>query len=195
MHMRADYADRYPHELSGGEKQRVGIARAFAANPRVVICDEPLSALDVSVQASIMNLLLDLQAQFGTGYSFISHDLNAVRYICDRVVVMYLGKVMEQGAVEQIFAPPYHPYTEALLSAIPVPDPKREVRRIRLFGPVPSPRHPPSGCPFHTRCPRYIGEICQSEFPPAREASAGHTIYCQHSLSELSQWILEPANT
>lgn len=195
MHLRADYADRYPHELSGGEKQRVGIARAFAANPRVVICDEPLSALDVSVQASIMNLLLDLQERFGTAYLFISHDLNAVRYICDRVLVMYLGKVMEHGAVEQIFAPPYHPYTEALLSAIPVPNPKHQVRRIRLFGPVPSPRNPPSGCPFHTRCPRYIGEICEGEFPPAREASPGHTIYCQHSLSELSQWVLEPANT
>jgi peptide/nickel transport system ATP-binding protein len=185
VQLRPEFADRLPHELSGGEKQRVGIARAFAAKPDMVVADEPLSALDVSVQASILNLLLDLQGRFGTAYVFISHDLNTVRWLCDRVVVMYLGNVYETGTVREVFAPPYHPYTEALLSAIPVVDPAISRERIRLEGPVPSPRHPPSGCKFHTRCPRKWGAICEQEQPPGREVAPGHIIACHRPLETL----------
>jgi len=185
VQLRPEFADRLPHELSGGEKQRVGIARAFAAEPDMVVADEPLSALDVSVQASILNLLLDLQGRFGTAYVFISHDLNTVRWLCDRVIVMYLGNVYETGTVREVFAPPYHPYTEALLSAIPVVDPAISRERIRLEGPVPSPRHPPSGCKFHTRCPRKWGAICEQEPPPEREVAPGHMIACHRPLDTL----------
>lgn len=185
VQLRPEYANRYPHELSGGEKQRVGIARAFAAEPDLIVADEPLSALDVSVQASILNLLTDLQDQYATAYLFISHDLGIVRHLCDRVAVMYLGNIYEIGSVQEVFAPPYHPYTEALLSAIPIPDPAVTRDRIRLQGPVPSPRNPPSGCRFHTRCPRKLGKICEQESPPERQVTPGHSIYCHRELDDL----------
>ncbi len=194
VQLRPEYAARFPHELSGGEKQRVGIARAFAAEPEIIVADEPLSALDVSVQASIINLLVDLQDRFGTAYLFISHDLGTVRHLCDRVVVMYLGNVYESGNVRQVFAAPYHPYTEALLSAIPVPDPEVSRDQIRLEGPVPSPRHPPSGCKFHTRCPRKWGPICEQEAPPAQEAAPGHVIYCHRPLDTLENEVFTTAS-
>jgi len=180
------YLDRLPNQLSGGEKQRVGIARAFATNPDLIVCDEPVSALDVSVQAAILNLLGDLQARAHTAYLFISHDMSVVRYLADRVAVVYLGKIAEIGPVERVFAPPWHPYTEALLSAIPVPDPDAAATPIRLEGPVPSAANPPSGCVFHTRCPRKIGAICEREKPPARVGADGHTIVCHIPLDELT---------
>ena len=180
------YLDRLPNQLSGGEKQRVGIARAFATNPDLIVCDEPVSALDVSVQAAILNLLGDLQARARTAYLFISHDMSVVRYLADRVAVVYLGKIAEIGPVESVFAPPWHPYTEALLSAIPVPDPDAEVTPIRLEGPVPSAANPPSGCVFHTRCPRKIGAICEQQTPPARQGPDGHTIVCHIPLDTLT---------
>ena len=179
VQLEAWYSERYPHELSGGEKQRVGIARAFAAQPRFIVLDEPVSALDVSVQASILNLLLDLQRQFQTSYLFISHDLSVVRYICHRVAVMYLGKLCEVGPVEKIFAPPFHPYTEALLSAAPrLSFAVEEV--IRLEGSVPSAKNPPTGCRFHTRCPRFIGDICVNNEPKPIRLSDSHVIACHH---------------
>jgi peptide/nickel transport system ATP-binding protein len=187
VNLRPEFANRLPHELSGGEKQRIGIARAFAAEPDVIVADEPLSALDVSVQASILNLLNDLQVRYGTSYLFISHDLGTVRHLCDRVYVMYLGNVYESGTVEQVYSPPYHPYTEALLSAIPVPDPTVSRDRIRLEGPVPSPRRPPSGCKFHTRCPRKWGPICEQEPPPGQEVVPGHMIFCHRPLETLNR--------
>ena len=180
------YLDRLPNQLSGGEKQRVGIARAFATNPDLIVCDEPVSALDVSVQAAILNLLGDLQARAHTAYLFISHDMSVVRYLADRVAVVYLGKIAEIGPVERVFAPPWHPYTEALLSAIPVPDPDAEVTPIRLEGPVPSAANPPSGCVFHTRCPRKVGAICEQQTPPARQGPDGHTIVCHIPLETLT---------
>jgi peptide/nickel transport system ATP-binding protein len=180
------YLDRLPNQLSGGEKQRVGIARAFATSPDLIVCDEPVSALDVSVQAAILNLLGDLQARAHTAYLFISHDMSVVRYLADRVAVVYLGKIAEIGPVERVFAPPWHPYTEALLSAIPVPDPDAEVMPIRLEGPVPSAANPPSGCVFHTRCPRKIGAICEQQTPPARQAPDGHSIVCHIPLETLT---------
>jgi peptide/nickel transport system ATP-binding protein len=186
VNLNESYLNRYPSQLSGGEKQRVGIARALAANPRVIICDEPVSALDVSVQATVLNLLKELQEQHGYSYLFISHDLSVVRYLSHRVLVMYLGHVMEIGRTDQVFQPPYHPYTEALTSAIPLPDPKIEQKQIRLTGPVPSAADPPSGCPFQTRCPRKIGAICEQEFPPMQDAGDGHMIRCHIPLKELS---------
>jgi peptide/nickel transport system ATP-binding protein len=179
------YLDRLPNQLSGGEKQRVGIARAFATNPDLIVCDEPVSALDVSVQAAILNLLGDLQARERTAYLFISHDMSVVRYLADRVAVVYLGRIVEQGPVERVFAPPWHPYTEALLSAVPIPDPDAEVAPIRLEGPVPSAANPPPGCPFHTRCPRKIGAICEREVPPVRMSEDGHAIVCHIPLEQL----------
>ncbi len=166
-----------PRQLSGGLKQRVAIARAFAGDPRVVICDEPTSALDVSVQAAILNLLADLQAREQVSYIFISHDLGVVRYLSDRIAVLYLGRIMEIGPAEDVFDGPHHPYTEALLSAVPEIDAGNRRARIRLSGEIPSPLSPPSGCVFHGRCPRKIGAICETEEPPMAMDS-GHAIRC-----------------
>jgi peptide/nickel transport system ATP-binding protein len=175
-----------PVQLSGGLKQRVAIGRAFAGDPRVVICDEPTSALDVSVQAAILNLLTDLQRREDVAYLFISHDLGVVRYLSDRIAVLYLGRVMEVGPAERVFSGPHHPYTEALLSAVPtLESPARE--RIRLEGEIPSAAEPPSGCVFHTRCPRKIGAICETTEPPLAEAEAGHAIRCHIPLDELQR--------
>src|SRR5262249_15499990 len=173
-----------PVQLSGGLKQRVAIARAFAGDPRIVICDEPTSALDVSVQAAILNLLTDLQHREDVAYLFISHDLGVVRYLADRIVVLYLGRIMEVGPAEQVFGGPQHPYTEALLSAVPTLDDLDRLR-IRLEGEIPSAADPPTGCPFHTRCPRKIGEICETTEPELREEQAGHGIRCHIPLAEL----------
>mgnify|MGYP001055849654 CR=1 FL=1 len=180
------YRTRYPAQLSGGEKQRVAIARAFAGRPRLVLCDEPASSLDVSVQAMVLNLLLRLQQEYGVSLVFISHDLSVVRYLSDYVAVIYLGRVVEIGRAEKVFSPPYHPYTEALLSAIPIPDPTVRRPQIRLEGTVPSPTSPPPGCRFHTRCPRKIGRVCEETEPPAAERD-GHLIYCHIPLAELEQ--------
>lgn len=192
------YYHRYPRQLSGGEKQRVGIARAFASRPDLVLCDEPVSSLDVSVQAAVLNLLMDIQREYGTTMLFIAHDLSVVRFFSDYVAVMYLGQIMEIGPAEAIYAPPYHPYTEALLSAVPIPDPHAEQKHIRLSGTVPSAVNPPSGCPFHTRCPRREqlpdgGAICEEEVPPWREADDEHRVFCHIPLSELRQ--MEPVIT
>ena len=179
------YYDRLPRQLSGGEKQRVALIRAFAGRPTLVLCDEPLSSLDVSVQAAVMNLLLEFQQKFETTMLFISHDLSVVYQSCDYVAVMYLGQFCEIGPTEAVFAPPYHPYTEALLSAVPIPDPSVERTSIRLSGAVPSALDPPSGCRFHTRCPRKIGPICEREPPPWREITEEHRIYCHIDIEEL----------
>ncbi|MEJ8573054.1 ABC transporter ATP-binding protein [Microbaculum marinum] len=173
-----DFAKRRPRQLSGGQKQRVGIARAFAGNPEVVIADEPVSALDVSVQAAVTELLMDIQRDHRTTLLFISHDLSVVRYLADRIVVMYLGQIMEQGTTEQIFAPPYHPYTEALLSAVPIADTHVEKRKVVLTGEIPSASNPPKGCPFSTRCPYVIKGLCETRLPPNRRMADGHYIFC-----------------
>jgi peptide/nickel transport system ATP-binding protein len=175
-----------PSQLSGGLKQRVAIARAFAGDPKVVLCDEPTSALDVSVQAAILNLLAELQSEEGVTYLFISHDLGVVRYISDRIAVLYLGRLMELGDAETVFNPPHHPYTEALLSAVPTLG-EDERPRIRLEGEIPSAAEPPSGCVFHTRCPRYLGPICEEEEPPLQEAEQGHFKRCHIPIDELRQ--------
>ena len=179
------YYDRMPRQISGGEKQRVAIARAIAGRPDLVLCDEPVSALDVSVQAAVLNLLIELQARHGTAMILISHDLSVVRYFSDYLAVMYLGHLVEVGPTESLFMPPYHPYTEALLSAVPVADPRIKQKHVRLEGTVPSAADPPTGCPFHTRCPRKIGLICETEEPPWRNAGAGHQIYCHIPLEDL----------
>ena len=176
-----------PRQLSGGQKQRIAIARAFAGNPELLVADEPVSALDVSVQAAVINLLLRIQAEHGTTLVFISHDLGLVRYLADEVVVMYLGQVMESGPVAALFDPPYHPYTEALLSAVPVPDPTLRTTRIRLEGEIPSPLNVPPGCRFATRCPRKLGAECDTTPPPARDAGNDHVIHCHIPLERLRQ--------
>ena len=179
------FINRRPRQLSGGQKQRIGIARAFAGNPSMVIADEPVSALDVSVQAAVTGLLMDIQRDYDTTLLFISHDLGVVRYLADRVVVMYLGQIMEQGTTDEVFSPPYHPYTEALLSAVPIADVKVKKKRIILEGTLPSVLDPPKGCPFHTRCPRKLGAICEDTPPPAIEDSPGHVIRCHIPIEEL----------
>ena len=175
--------DRFPHEFSGGQRQRIGIARALALNPEFIVADEPVSALDVSIQAQIINLLAKLQKEKGFTYMFISHDLSVVEHICNRVGVMYLGSMMELGDKEDLFSNPLHPYTKALLSAIPIPDPTVKRERIILEGDIPSPANPPKGCKFHTRCP-YSSEICEKEIPKYEKMGNNHYVAC-HKAREL----------
>jgi len=182
-----DYIARLPHEISGGEKQRVAIARAFATDPTLMICDEPISSLDVSVQASLMNMLMELQDTKGTSYLFISHDLAAVRHLSSWIAVIYLGRLWEIGSALDVFKPPQHPYTEALLSALPIPDPDARQNRIRLHGDVPSAVNIPTGCRFHPRCPRKIGPICEQEEPPWHDDGHWHRICCHIPLEELAE--------
>jgi len=179
--MRADHARRYPHEFSGGQRQRIGIARALALRPKFIVCDEPVSALDVSIQAQVLNILRELQADFGLTYLFIAHNLSVVEHFCDRVGVMYLGKMVEMASRDDLFSNPLHPYTQALMSAIPVPDPTVKRERVILEGDVPSPLNPPTGCRFHTRCPLAFDK-CSQEDPPFKDYGNEHYAAC---------WLLE----
>ncbi|MCG8324897.1 MAG: ABC transporter ATP-binding protein, partial [Thiotrichales bacterium] len=170
-------ANRYPHEFSGGQRQRIGVARALALNPKLIVADEPVSALDVSIQAQVLNLLHRLRKDFGLSYLFIAHDLNVVQHLCERIAVMYLGKLVEIAGRDQLYEEPLHPYTQALISAIPVPNPRAKRDRIVLRGEIPSPMNPPSGCHFHPRCSACM-EICRRERPVMKELKPGHHVAC-----------------
>jgi oligopeptide/dipeptide ABC transporter ATP-binding protein len=195
--LRRDYARRYPHEFSGGQRQRIGIARALALGPEFVVCDEPVSALDVSIQSQILNLLSDLRTEFNLTYLFIAHNLSVVQYFCDRIGVMYLGKIVEVAATDTLYESPQHPYSVALLSAIPVPDPRVRKKRLVLRGDVPSPANPPSGCRFHTRCwlRERLGNPaeCSATEPPLRQISGGHMVACHFAEQVTSEAVAESA--
>jgi oligopeptide/dipeptide ABC transporter ATP-binding protein len=191
VHLPSAYLNRFPHAFSGGQRQRIGIARALALSPSLVVADEPVSALDVSVQAQIVNLMLELQERLGIAYLFVAHDLSVVKHVSHRVAVMYIGRIVEIAPTQALFATPRHPYTEALLSAVPVPDPRRRAQRIVLEGDVADPSDPPPGCPFHPRC-RYAIERCRQVTPALQEVAAGHWVRCLRAPELALRGVAEP---